>query len=99
MWGVRNVTKSETRRPAFKGDSIITDPVTGEQKAFFSPWKRWARKVAGLPVIFAGALALSVLVTFMFGVEVFLEVYYGGYMKEVLVCVSALFLFFTFRLE
>ncbi|KAF9283581.1 hypothetical protein BGZ88_010421 [Linnemannia elongata] len=85
VWGVRNVTKSETRRPAFKGDSIVTDPVTGEQKAFFSPWKRWARKVAGLPVIFAGALALSVLVTFMFGVEVFLEVYYGGYMKEVLV--------------
>ncbi|KAG0281621.1 hypothetical protein BGZ95_001475 [Linnemannia exigua] len=87
VWGVRNVTKSENRRPAFKGDSIITDPVTGEQKAFFSPWKRWARKVAGLPVIFAGALALSVLVTFMFGVEVFLEVYYGGYMKEILVYV------------
>ncbi|KAG9065231.1 hypothetical protein KI688_002554 [Linnemannia hyalina] len=87
VWGVRNVTKSENRRPAFKGDSIVTDPVTGEQKAFFSPWKRWARKVAGLPVIFAGALALSVLVTFMFGVEVFLEVYYGGYMKDVLVYV------------
>ncbi|KAF9905738.1 hypothetical protein EC991_001341 [Linnemannia zychae] len=87
VWEVRNVTKSENRRPAFKGDSIITDPVTGEQKAFFSPWKRWARKVAGLPVIFAGALALSVLVTLMFGVEVFLEVYYGGYMKEILVYV------------
>ncbi|KAF9932960.1 hypothetical protein FBU30_006946 [Linnemannia zychae] len=85
VWGVRNVTNSETRRPAFKGDSVITDPVTGEQTAFFSPWKRWARKVAGLPVILVGAMALSLLVTFMFGVEVFLEVYYGGYMKEILV--------------
>ncbi|KAF9110472.1 hypothetical protein BGX27_006296 [Mortierella sp. AM989] len=84
-WGVRNVKKSEARRHAFKGDTIIVDPVTDEHTPFFSPWKRWARKIAGVPVIFAGALALSVLVTFMFGVEVFLEVYYDGYMKEVLV--------------
>ncbi|KAF9575824.1 hypothetical protein EC968_001612 [Mortierella alpina] len=84
-WGVRNVRKSEALRPAFKGDSIVVDTITGEQTAFFSPWKRFARKIMGLPVIFAGALALSALVTLMFGVEVFLEVYYGGYMKEILV--------------
>ncbi|KAI1319359.1 hypothetical protein EDD11_004225 [Mortierella claussenii] len=84
-WGVRNVKKSESRRQAFKGDSVIIDPITDEQMPFFSPWKRWARKIAGLPVILAGAFVLSILVTFMFVVEVFLEVYYGGYMKEILV--------------
>ncbi|KAG0214766.1 hypothetical protein BGX28_001401 [Mortierella sp. GBA30] len=86
-WGVRNVRKSESIRPAFKGDSVVVDTITGEQTAFFSPWKRFARKLMGLPVIFAGALALSALVTLMFGVEVFLEVYYGGYMKEIMVYV------------
>lgn len=84
-WGVKNVTRSESRRPSFKGDSIVTDPVTGEPTAFFSPWKRWGRKMAGLPVVFAGAFALSVVLTIVFGVEVFLENYYDGYMKEVLV--------------
>ncbi|KAF9185624.1 hypothetical protein BGZ50_002979 [Haplosporangium sp. Z 11] len=83
-WGVSNIRRSEAVRFTFKGDEIVTDPVTGEVVAHFSPWKRWARKLASLPVIFAGALALSVLVTLMFGVEVFLEVYYGGYMKEIL---------------
>ncbi|KAF9431654.1 hypothetical protein BGZ76_011864 [Entomortierella beljakovae] len=84
-WGVRNVKKSESKRHAFKGDRIIIDPVTDEHIPFFSPWKRWSRKAVGLPVIMAGALALSSLVTLMFVVEVFLEVYYDGYMKEVLV--------------
>ncbi|KAG0251958.1 hypothetical protein BG011_007298 [Mortierella polycephala] len=83
-WGVSNIKRSEAKRFAFKGDTMVTDPITGEVVAHFSPWKRWARKIAGLPVIFAGALALSVLVTLLFGVEVFLEVYYGGYMKEIL---------------
>ncbi|KAG0356204.1 hypothetical protein BGZ54_000808, partial [Gamsiella multidivaricata] len=84
-WGVENVRKSEARRQDFQGDSMVIDPITDERIPFFSPWKRWARKIAGLPVILAGAFALSVLVTLMFGVEVFLEVYYGGHMKEVLV--------------
>ncbi|KAF9200829.1 hypothetical protein BGZ49_008935 [Haplosporangium sp. Z 27] len=85
QWGVKNVKKSEARRHAFKGDSVIIDPVTDEETPFFSPWKRWARKIAGTPVILIVALILSWIVTFMFGVEVFLEVYYAGYMKEVLV--------------
>ncbi|KAF9353493.1 hypothetical protein BGX26_008741 [Mortierella sp. AD094] len=84
-WGVRNVKKSEARRHAFRGDTYVKDPVTDEETPFFSPWKRWARKIAGVPVILVGALALSILVTFMFGVEVFLEVYYDGHMKEILV--------------
>ncbi|KAF9168344.1 hypothetical protein BGX20_011343 [Mortierella sp. AD010] len=84
-WGVSNVTKSEARRHEFKGDAYIKDPITDEETLFFSPWKRWARRIAGVPVILVGALALSMLVTFMFGVEVFLEVYYDGHMKEILV--------------
>ncbi|KAF9563437.1 hypothetical protein BGW38_008947, partial [Lunasporangiospora selenospora] len=84
-WGVKNVTRNESRRPAFKGDKIVRDPLTNELKPFFSPWKRWARKIAGLPVIIGGALVLSLLLTLVFVLEVFLEVYYGGYMKEILV--------------
>ncbi|KAF9980128.1 hypothetical protein BGZ65_005518 [Modicella reniformis] len=85
LWGVRNVRKSETRRQTFQGDRMVVDPVTDEQVPFFSPWKRLARKMVGLPVILGGAFALSILVTLMFVVEVFLEMYYGGHMKEVLV--------------
>ncbi|KAG0018909.1 hypothetical protein BGZ81_010031, partial [Podila clonocystis] len=86
-WGVRNVSKTEMRRPSFKGDTVAVDPVTGEMTPFFSPYKRWTRKLAGLPVILGGALALAAVITTVFGIEVFFTIYYDGYMKEVLIYV------------
>ncbi|KAG0364653.1 calcium-activated chloride channel-domain-containing protein [Gamsiella multidivaricata] len=86
-WGVRHVSKAEMRRPSFKGDTVTLDPVTGEMLPFFSPWKRWTRKMAGVPVILAGALALTTVITTVFGIEVFLTIYYDGYLKEVLIYV------------
>ncbi|KAG0334370.1 hypothetical protein BG000_008389 [Podila horticola] len=86
-WGVRNVSKTEMRRPSFKGDTIAVDPVTGEMTPFFSPYKRWTRKLAGLPVILGGALALAAVITTVFSIEVFFTIYYDGYMKEVLIYV------------
>ncbi|KAI9236942.1 hypothetical protein MVEG_01705 [Podila verticillata NRRL 6337] len=86
-WGVHNVSKTEMRRPEFKGDTIEVDPVTGEMTPFFSPYKRWTRKLAGLPVILGGALVLAAVITAVFGIEVFFTMYYDGYMKAVLIYV------------
>ncbi|KAF9425092.1 hypothetical protein BGZ94_007854 [Podila epigama] len=86
-WGVRHVSKTEMRRPAFKGDTLAVDPVTGETTPFFSPYRRWTRKLAGIPVILGGALALAAVISTVFGIEVFLTIYYDGYLKEVLIYV------------
>ncbi|KAI1318674.1 hypothetical protein EDD11_005967 [Mortierella claussenii] len=84
-WGVRHVSKTEMRRPSFKGDTMALDPVTGEMLPFFSPWKRWTRKLAGVPVVLGGALGLAAVITTVFGIEVFLTIYYDGYLKDVLI--------------
>ncbi|KAG0340982.1 hypothetical protein BG004_006206 [Podila humilis] len=84
-WSVSNVSKTKMRRPSFKGESMVVDPITGEMSPFFSPYKRWSRKLAGLPVILGGALALAAVITTVFGIEVFLTIYYDGYMKEYLI--------------
>lgn len=84
-WGVRHVSKTEMRRPSFKGETTMLDPVTGEMVPYFSPWKRWTRKAVGVPVVIGGALTLAAVITCVFGIEVFLTIYYDGYMKEVLV--------------
>ncbi|KAF8925756.1 calcium-activated chloride channel-domain-containing protein [Dissophora ornata] len=86
-WSVRHVSKTEMKRPSFKGDTLALDPVTGEMVPQFSPWKRWSRRVAGLPVILGGALALAAVITAVFGIEVFFTIYYDGYLKEILIYV------------
>ncbi|KAF9930111.1 hypothetical protein FBU30_000861 [Linnemannia zychae] len=85
MWRVQNVSRTEMRRPSFKGTTMAPDPVTGEMVPFFSPWKRWSRKMLGIPIVLGGALALTTVITTVFGIEVFLTVYYDGYLKEVLI--------------
>ncbi|KAG9069435.1 hypothetical protein KI688_010337 [Linnemannia hyalina] len=84
LWKVQNVSKTEQRRPSFKG-TMATDPVTGEMVPFFSPWKRWTRKLLGIPVVLGGALALTTVISAVFGIEVFLTNYYDGYLKEYLI--------------
>ncbi|KAF9976685.1 hypothetical protein BGZ73_008082 [Actinomortierella ambigua] len=84
-WGVRNVSRSETRRPGFQGETMMPDPVTGEMTPFFSPYKRWQRKITGVPVVVGGALALAMVITSVFAIEVFLTLYYEGPWKEILV--------------
>ncbi|KAF9365569.1 hypothetical protein BGX34_009478 [Mortierella sp. NVP85] len=84
-WGVRHVSKTETRRPEFKGDTMTQDPVTGEMTPFFSPWKRWSRKVAGIPVVLGGACTLAGVITAVFAIEVFLTMYYDGPFKGYLI--------------
>ncbi|KAG0265761.1 hypothetical protein BG011_004115 [Mortierella polycephala] len=84
-WGVRHVSKTQMRRPNFKGDTMTVDPITGEMSPFFSPWKRWTRKLSSIPVVMGGALVLSAVITAVFSVEVFLTIYYDGYMKEYLI--------------
>ncbi|KFH63690.1 hypothetical protein MVEG_10383 [Podila verticillata NRRL 6337] len=86
-WGVKNVSKTEMRRPSFKGETLAVDPITGELTPFFSPWKRWLRTLAGIPVMVVGTLILTAVITMVFALEVFLTEYYDGYMKDYLVYV------------
>ncbi|KAF9090005.1 hypothetical protein BGX23_006309 [Mortierella sp. AD031] len=86
LWNVRNVSKTEMRRPSFKG-TMVPDPVTGEMVPFFSPWKRWSRRLLGIPVVLGGALALTAVITAVFAIEVFFTIYYDGYLKEFLIYV------------
>ncbi|KAF9115153.1 hypothetical protein BGX27_008744 [Mortierella sp. AM989] len=84
-WGVRNVSKTQMRRPSFWGEKEALDPITGEMLPFFSPWKRWTRQLTGVPIVLGGALALAAVITIVFSVEVFFTIYYDGYMKNVLI--------------
>lgn len=79
------MSKTEMRRPSFKGETLAIDPITGELTSFFSPWKRWLRTLAGIPVMVVGALILTAVITMVFALEVFLTEYYDGYMKDYLV--------------
>ena len=75
---------------------MTQDPVTGEMTPFFSPWKRWSRKVAGIPVVLGGACTLAGVISAVFAIEVFLTRYYDGPFKDVLVSPNQLLLFFFF---
>ncbi|KAL1919461.1 uncharacterized protein VTP21DRAFT_2154 [Calcarisporiella thermophila] len=77
-WGVRNVSNVERRRAAFKADKQVTDPVTGELVPYFPLWKRWMRRLLTAPAIAVGVIVLSVVVGFVFSVQVFLKEYYNG---------------------
>src|SRR5690606_38319158 len=75
LWGVKNVSKTETKRVEFKGERIVIDPVTGENVPYFPQWKRWTRRVVGVPIILSGAIVLAAVISCVFCIEVFLTVY------------------------
>ncbi|KAG1498517.1 hypothetical protein G6F47_006337 [Rhizopus delemar] len=78
QWGVRNYSKNEKRRTEFKGDMWIKDQVTGEDKPEVSAYKLLGRRLASIPGVAAGAVFLSVIVGFVFALQLFLHEYYNG---------------------
>jgi hypothetical protein len=84
-WGVRNYAKHEKRRADFRGDEIVIDQVTGESVPFVSPWKLLSRRLAAIPGVLAGALFLAVIVSFVFILQLFLQEYYNGPLRKVLI--------------
>ena len=87
-WGVRNVSRIETKRKDFKHEKTITDPVTGEEVGFFPASKRLQRQLWQIPFALAAATMLGALIATCFGIEVFISEVYDGPFKFFLVRVS-----------
>lgn len=84
-WGVRNYSKHEKRRTEFKGEKMIKDHVTGEDIPYISAWKLFGRRIASLPGVAVGAFLLSIIVGFVFVLQLFLHEYYNGPFHQFLV--------------
>lgn len=90
-WGVRGVSKIESKRKEFQHEKQIMDPVTGEQVAMFSATKRLQRQLLQIPFALAAATILGSLIATCFGIEVFISEIYHGPAKWLLVsCVGSL---------
>jgi anoctamin-10 len=85
QWGVRGVSKIQLKRPQFKHESIVNDPITGEQLKIYSPIKRLARQLLQVPFALVAALVLGSLIATCFGIEVFISEVYPGPFKSYLV--------------
>lgn len=84
-WGVRNYSKHEKRRAEFKGEKMVKDHVTGEDIPFVSTWKLLGRRLATVPGVAVGAFLLSIIVGFVFILQLFLHEYYNGPFAKFLV--------------
>jgi hypothetical protein len=85
QWGVRNYSKHEKRRAEFKGEKIIKDRVTGEDTPYVSTRTLLGRRIASIPGVAAGAFLLSIIVGFVFVLQLFLHEYYNGPFHQFLV--------------
>jgi anoctamin-10 len=85
QWGVRGVSKIQHKRPAFKHERVVKDPVTGEKLKVYSPVKRLARQLLQVPFAIAAALVLGGLIATCFGIEIFISEVYDGPFKSYLV--------------
>jgi anoctamin-10 len=85
QWGVRGVSKIQHKRPQFKHESEVKDPVTGEEVKVYSPLKRLARQLLQVPFAITAALVLGGLIAMCFGIEIFISEIYDGPFKSYLV--------------
>ncbi|KAF2190943.1 DUF590-domain-containing protein [Zopfia rhizophila CBS 207.26] len=84
-WGVRGVSRIETKRKGFKHEKQITDPVTGEKVLTFPSTKRLQRQLLQLPFALGAAVVPGALIATCFGIEVFISEVYNGPFKSILV--------------
>jgi anoctamin-10 len=85
QWGVRGVSKIQRKRPAFQHETILKDPITGEDVKIYSPVKRLSRQLLQVPFAIAAALILGSLIATCFGIEIFISEVYDGPFKSYLV--------------
>lgn len=84
-WGVRGVSRIESKRKDFKHEKEIADPVTGEKQQIFPATKRLQRQALQIPFAIAAALVLGSLIATCFGIEIFISEIYNGPLKSILV--------------
>lgn len=87
-WGVRGVSNIEVQRHDFSPEKSITDPVTGEQMAWFPSQKRLRRQLLQLPFALAASIALGTIIATAFAIEIFVSEVYSGPGQQFLVGLS-----------
>jgi hypothetical protein len=85
QWGVRGVSKIQHKRPAFKHEKVVKDPITGEDIKVYSPMKRLARQLLQVPFAITAAVVLGSLIAGCFAIEIFISEVYDGPFKSYLV--------------
>ena len=85
QWGVRGVSKIQRKRPAFKHESEMKDPITGEEIKVYSPIKRLGRQLLQVPFAICAASVLGSLIALCFAIEIFISEVYAGPFKAYLV--------------
>lgn len=85
-WGVRGVSRIETKRQDFRHEKQITDPVTGEKVLMFPATKRLQRQLLQIPFALSAVVLLGAVIATCFGIEVFISEVYNGPFKSFLVC-------------
>lgn len=84
-WGVRGVSRIDTKRKDFQYEKEIIDPVTGERVQIFPATKRLQRQLLQVPFALGAACVLGSLIATCFGIEIFISEVYDGPFKSVLV--------------
>lgn len=85
QWDVRGASNIKHKRPQFKHDALIKDPVTGEEIKLYSPLKRLVRQLLQIPFAVAAAVLLGGLIAVCFAIEIFISEVYDGPFKAYLV--------------
>jgi len=84
QWGTYGLSKQARVRVGWKPEATITSAVTGE-KVPHAPWyHRELRTAASIPVVFAFAGVLGLVISFIFATEVVVNEVYGGPGKSLL---------------
>lgn len=84
-WNTLGCGKVEKKRKEFLPATIEKDPVTGEQTGQFPWWKREARTLMTVPILFTFVAVLSGMITSITGVELLVNEVYDGPGKRYLV--------------
>ncbi|KAL1303378.1 hypothetical protein AAFC00_006773 [Neodothiora populina] len=84
-WGVRGVSKIQTKRKEFEHEKEATDPVTGEKMQIFPATKRLQRQLLQIPFAIGAATVLGTMIATCFGIEIFISEIYNGPLKWALV--------------
>lgn len=83
-WGVRGVNKVKINRSNFKYEKVVVDE-NGRTKHYFPKWKQIMRQLLQIPFFLLAAIALGLIISSVFVVEVLISEAYDGPHKFYLV--------------
>ncbi|EPQ66456.1 Bgt-421, partial [Blumeria graminis f. sp. tritici] len=85
QWEVNGISRVHQQRTEFKHESVLNDPITGENINVYSPIKRLFRQLLQIPFVIAATVTLGSMIAFGFAIEIFLSEIYNGPFKGYLV--------------